>query len=160
MNGIGTSYPKIATNFQSLYLAEIFALVLWNLSWWLLLPSSRFSQIFTIFRQALEICDSSFGKFSKIIGPYDTVVFKQECMKLFILLYFKKHAQQGMLNISYKTPHGSALEGSDPHEFAPGFEVCQMKGTYIGASEMTLCKSYEIGFLIIRPLTLHGVFER
>ena len=27
-NAIGTSYPKIATNFQSLYLAEIFALCL------------------------------------------------------------------------------------------------------------------------------------
>ena len=26
--GIGTSYPKIATDFQSLYLAEIFALLL------------------------------------------------------------------------------------------------------------------------------------
>ena len=25
--------------------------------------------------------------------------------------------------------HGSALEGSDPHELAGGFEACQMKGT-------------------------------
>ena len=24
--------------------------------------------------------------------------------------------------------HGLALEGSDPHELAPRFEVCQMKG--------------------------------
>ena len=30
--------------------------------------------------------------------------------------------------------HGSALVGSDPHERAPGFKVCQMKGTHIGAS--------------------------
>ena len=51
------------------------------------------------------------------------------------------------------TVHGSALEGSDPHELAPGFEVCQMKGTHIVASELTLSKSYEIGLLmIIRPL--------
>ena len=27
--------------------------------------------------------------------------------------------------------HGSALVGSDPHELAPLYEVCQMKGTYI-----------------------------
>ena len=68
---IGTSYPKIATNFQSLYLAEIFALLLWNFSWWLLLTSFRFSQIFIIFRWVvLEICDSSFLEFSKIRGPY------------------------------------------------------------------------------------------
>ena len=45
--------------------------------------------------------------------------------------------------------HGSALEVSDPHELAPGFEVCQMKGTHIGASELTLFKSYEIGLLRI-----------
>ena len=68
---IGTSYPKIATNFQSLYLAEIFVLLLWNLSWWLQLPSFRFSQIFIIFhRVVLEICDSSFLEFRKIRGPY------------------------------------------------------------------------------------------
>ena len=35
--------------------------------------------------------------------------------------------------------HGSALEGSDPHELAGGFEVCQMKGTHIGASEFDHC---------------------
>ena len=44
------------------------------------------------------------------------------------------------------------VEGSDPHESAPGFEVCQMKGTYIGSSELKLFKSYEIGLLRIRPL--------
>ena len=27
--------------------------------------------------------------------------------------------------------HGSALEGSDPHELPPGFEACQMKGTHL-----------------------------
>ena len=48
--------------------------------------------------------------------------------------------------------HGRALEGSDPHELAGGFQVCQMKGTHIGASELTLFKSYEIGILRIRPL--------
>ena len=48
--------------------------------------------------------------------------------------------------------HGSALVGSDPHELAPGFEVCQMKGTHIGASVLTLFKSYEISLLRIRPL--------
>ena len=48
--------------------------------------------------------------------------------------------------------HGSALEGSYPHELASGFEVCQMKGTHTGVSELTLLKSYEIGLLRIRPL--------
>ena len=52
----------------------------------------------------------------------------------------------------YRVSHGSALEGSDPHELAGGFEVCQMKGTHKGASELTLFKSYEIGLLRIRPL--------
>ena len=33
---------------------------------------------------------------------------------------------------------GSGLEGSDPHELAAGFEVCQMKGTHIAVSELTL----------------------
>ena len=49
-------------------------------------------------------------------------------------------------------PHGSSLEGSDPRELAPGFEACQMKGTHIRTSELTLFKSYEIGLLRIRPL--------
>ena len=48
--------------------------------------------------------------------------------------------------------HGSALVGSEPHELAPEFEVCQTKGTHMGASELTLLKSYEIGLLKIRPL--------
>ena len=49
-------------------------------------------------------------------------------------------------------PRGSALEGSDPHELAGGFEVCQMKGAHIGASGLTLFKSYEIWLLRIRPV--------
>ena len=61
-------------------------------------------------------------------------------MLTFILSVFKDFA------------HGSALVGSDPHERAPGFEVCQMKGKHRGASELTLFKSYEIGLLRIRPL--------
>ena len=48
--------------------------------------------------------------------------------------------------------HGRALEGSDPHELAGGFEECQMKGTHIATSELTLFKSYKIGLLRIRPL--------
>ena len=36
------------------------------------------------------------------------------------------------LTIHEKLEHGSALEGSDPHELAAGFEVCQMKGTHTG----------------------------
>ena len=59
---------------------------------------------------------------------------------------------QRIMVIVFCLRHGSALEGSDPHEKAPGFEVCQMKGTHIGASELTLFKSYEIGLLRIRPL--------
>ena len=68
---IGTSYPKIATNFQPFYPIEIFALLLWNLSWRLLLPCFRFPQIFIIFcGVVLEICDSSFLKLSNIRGPF------------------------------------------------------------------------------------------
>ena len=67
---IGTSYPEIATNFKSFYLAEIFVLLLWNLSWRLLLPCPRISQFFIIFsRLVLEISDSSFWELSKIRGP-------------------------------------------------------------------------------------------
>ena len=60
----------------------------------------------------------------------------------------KQDKQQAVLN----TFHGSALESSDPHELAGGFEVCQMKGKHIGASELTLFKFYEIGLLRIRTL--------
>ena len=48
-----------------------------------------------------------------------------------------------------QTSHGSALVGSDPHELTPEFEICQMKGTHIGISELTLFKSCEIGLLKI-----------
>ena len=54
----------------------------------------------------------------------------------------------------YFVIHGSALEGSDPHELAAGFEVCQMKGTHIGTSELTLFKCYEIGLLRIHLTTV------
>ena len=65
---IGTSYPKTATNFKSFYLAEIFDLLPWNLSWWL--PCLRFLKFFIIFRWVvLEICDRSFLELSKIRGP-------------------------------------------------------------------------------------------
>ena len=53
--------------------------------------------------------------------------------------------------------HGSALVGSDPHELAAGFKVCQMKGTDIGVSELTLFKSYEIGLLRIQPLCFWSI---
>ena len=56
---IGTSYPRIATNFQSLNLAEIFVLLLWNLSWWLLLPFLRFLKFFIVFcREVLQSLNS------------------------------------------------------------------------------------------------------
>ena len=42
--------------------------------------------------------------------------------------------------------HGSA------EELILGYEVCQMKGTLIGVSELTLEKSYQFGLLRIRPL--------
>ena len=54
--------------------------------------------------------------------------------------------------VGYLQTHGRSLEGSDPHELAGGFEVCKMKGTHIGTSELTLFKSYKIGLLRIRPL--------
>ena len=44
------------------------------------------------------------------------------------------------------------MEGSDPRELTPGFEVSQIKGTHIGVSELTLSKSYEASLLRIRPL--------
>ena len=43
--------------------------------------------------------------------------------------------------IEPKTPHGSAMKGYYPHELILGYEVCQMKGTHIGVSELTLEKS-------------------
>ena len=43
--------------------------------------------------------------------------------------------------------HGSAMEGYYPHELILRYEVCQMKGTLIGFSELTLEKSYEFGLL-------------
>ena len=67
------------------------------------------------------------------------------CQLDFLKIYFL------FFEISFVS-HGSALVGSDRHELAPRFEVCQMKGTHIEASELTLFKSYEIGLLRIRPL--------
>ena len=76
----GTSYPKIATNFPSFYQAEIFALLLWHLSWWLLLPCLRVLQIFIIFCWVvLEICDSSFLGLSKIRGPWPLMARFENC---------------------------------------------------------------------------------
>ena len=54
--------------------------------------------------------------------------------------------------IEPKTPHGSAMKGYYPHELILGYEVCQMKGTHIGVSELTLKKSYQFVLLRIRPL--------
>ena len=51
-----------------------------------------------------------------------------------------------------KWTHGRALMGSDPHELAHRFEICQMKATHIGASELTLLKFYEFILLRIWPL--------
>ena len=76
-------------------MAEIFALLLWNLSWWLLLSCLRFSQFFTIFCQVvLENCDSSFLELSKIRGPYRgflSVVFnssrKMALRALYVVIY-------------------------------------------------------------------------
>ena len=39
-----------------------------------------------------------------------------------------------------------------PRELILGYEVCQMKGTLIGVSELTLEKSYQFDLLRIRPL--------
>ena len=71
-NGFLPTYlPQWATNFKSFYLAEMFALLVWNFSWWLLLPCLRFSQVYIIFcRVVLEICDRSFLELSMIRGPY------------------------------------------------------------------------------------------
>ena len=38
--------------------------------------------------------------------------------------------------------HNSAMEGYYPHELILVYEVCQMKGTLIGVSELTFEKSY------------------
>ena len=59
---------------------------------------------------------------------------------------------------SLKLPcNGSAEEGYYPHELLLGYEVCKMKGTHIGVSELTLEKSYPFGLLRIRPL--HSAFD-
>ena len=69
---IGTSYPKIATDFKSLYVAEISALLPWNLSWWFLLPCLRFSQSFIIFfLVVLDFRDSSFLELGRIRGSFN-----------------------------------------------------------------------------------------
>ena len=75
-------------------------------------------------------------------------------MQLHFFIFLTKIAHVGWNNHLDKSLHGSTLAGSDPHELAPGFEVCQMKGTtHIGIIiEMTLFKSYEIGLLRIRLL--------
>ena len=108
---IGTSHPKIATNFKSSYLVEIFALLLWNLSWLLLLPSFRFLQIFIIFCVVvLEICDSSFFEFRKIKGPYHLECAKSVTQKLsflkilnaFLHLFFNTSRTLGSATVGRK----------------------------------------------------------
>ena len=71
-------------------------------------------------------------------------------VKLYLIIVGEYlHYQSSKVHIML---HGSALVGSDPHELAPRFEVCQMKGTHIGTLKLTFFKSYEIRFLRIRPL--------
>ena len=43
--------------------------------------------------------------------------------------------------------HNSAMEGYYPHELILVYEVCQMKGTLIGVSELTFEISYQVGLL-------------
>ena len=51
-------------------------------------------------------------------------------VKLYLIIVGEYlHYQSSKVHIML---HGSALVGSDPHELAPRFEVCQMKGTHIG----------------------------
>ena len=50
---------------------------------------------------------------------------------------------------SIERSHGSAVEGYYPHELILGYDICQMKGTHIGVSELTLEKSYQFGLLRI-----------
>ena len=57
-----------------------------------------------------------------------------------------------MVELVRQGAHGSAMEGYYPHELKLGYEICQMKGTLIGVSELTLQKSYQLGLLRIRPL--------
>ena len=58
---------------------------------------------------------------------------------------------------STKVVHGSAKEGYYPHELILGYEVCQMKGTLIGVSELTLKKPYQFGLLRIQPLCFWSI---
>ena len=44
-----------------------------------------------------------------------------------------------------------------PHELILRYEICQMKGTFIGVSELILEKSYQFGFLRIRPLCFWSI---
>ena len=53
--------------------------------------------------------------------------------------------------------HGSAEKGYYPYELILGYEICQMKGTHIGVSEITLEKSYQFGLLRIRPLCFWSI---
>ena len=54
------------------------------------------------------------------------------------------------ISVSIPFTNGSALVGPDPHEFPPGFELCLVKGTHIGISELTFFKSYESALLRIQ----------
>ena len=66
-------------------------------------------------------------------------------VKLYLIIVGEYlHYQSSKVHIML---HGSALVGSDPHELAPS-QMC----FNIGTSELTFLKSYEIGFLGIRPL--------
>ena len=42
--------------------------------------------------------------------------------------------------------HGSAMEGYYPHELILGYEICQMKGTIIEVSELTLKNPINLAF--------------
>ena len=56
-----------------------------------------------------------------------------------------------------KAGHGSGEVGYYPHELILGYEVCQMKGTHMGVSELKLDKSYQFGLLRIQLLCFWSI---
>ena len=59
------------------------------------------------------------------------------------IFYLAKYVNCKLVNTErpHNSRHGSAMEGYYPHESILGYEMCQIKGTLIEVSELTLEQS-------------------
>ena len=97
---IETTYPKIATNFQSLYLAEIFALFLWNRSWWLRIYwQGRYRHIFDQYFQLMQELEWYLP-----LDSFNALVLSQVPKTL-----FNSHISDGYLKLDHKSLSKSLL---------------------------------------------------